>query len=76
MTDQCRPHTRVSTPRWLPFLGFLLVLNMVAYGHHTFAQQPSDERGERARRLSQEAEDRGLAELFKGISKIKLSQIP
>ena len=66
MTDQCRPHTRVSTPRCLPLLGFLLVLNIVAYGHHTFAQQPSGERGERARRLSQEAEDRGLAEPFKG----------
>jgi hypothetical protein len=40
----------------------------LAYGRPSLAQQPSGERGERARRMSQEAEDRGLAEPFKGVT--------
>ncbi|MGH7462183.1 MAG: DUF3500 domain-containing protein, partial [Longimicrobiales bacterium] len=40
----------------------------MAYGNTSLAQQPSGDRGERARRMSQEAEDRGLAEPFKGVT--------
>jgi hypothetical protein len=68
MTDQCRPHARVTTPRCLTLLGVLLLLSVMASGNHALAQQPSDERSERARRLSQEAEDRGLAESFQGVT--------
>jgi Protein of unknown function (DUF3500) len=68
MTDQCRPHARVTTPRCLTLLGVLLLLSVMASGNHALAQQPSDERSERARRLSQEAEDRGLAEPFQGVT--------
>jgi hypothetical protein len=68
MADQCRPHARCTTPRCLPLLGFLLLIGVVASDNQSLAQQPSGERGERARRLSQEAEDRGLAEPFKGVT--------
>jgi Protein of unknown function (DUF3500) len=68
MADQCRPHAQCTTPRCLPLLGFLLLIGVVASGNQSLAQQPSGERGERARRLSQEAEDRGLAEPFKGVT--------
>jgi hypothetical protein len=40
----------------------------LAYGNKSLSQQPSGDRGERARRMSKEAEDRGLAEPFKGVT--------
>jgi hypothetical protein len=40
----------------------------VASDHHTLAQPPDGERGERARRLSYEAEAPGLAEPFTGVT--------
>jgi hypothetical protein len=43
-------------------------MGVLASGTQSLAQQPSSERGERARRLSKEAEDRGLAEPFKGVT--------
>jgi hypothetical protein len=43
-------------------------MSVVASGNPSLAQQPSGERIERARRLSHEAEDRGLAEPFKGVT--------
>jgi hypothetical protein len=46
----------------------VLLLSVVASGHHALAQPPSGERGERARRLSYEAEARGLAEPFQGVT--------
>jgi hypothetical protein len=49
-------------------IGVLLLLSVVASGHHALAQPPSGERGERARRLSYEAEARGLAEPFQGVT--------
>src|SRR5262245_48342687 len=63
MADICRPHARC-----LPLLGILLLLGVLAYGNLSRAQQPSGERGEHARRLSHEAEDRGLAEPFQGVT--------
>jgi hypothetical protein len=49
-------------------LGVLLLIGVLASGNLSLAQQPSGERGERARRLSHEAEDRGLAEPFQGVT--------
>jgi hypothetical protein len=49
-------------------LGLLLLLGVVASGTPSLAQQPSGDRGERARRLSHEAEARGLAEPFQGVT--------
>jgi hypothetical protein len=46
----------------------LLLIGVVASGNSSLAQQPSGERGERARRLSHEAEARGLAEPFTGVT--------
>jgi hypothetical protein len=43
-------------------------MSVVATDHPALAQQPSGERGERARRLSHEAEARGLAEPFRGVT--------
>ena len=68
MADTYRPHAQCTTPRCLSWLCWLLLLGVVASGTQALAQQPSGERGERARRLSQEAEDRGLAEPFQGIT--------
>jgi hypothetical protein len=68
MADQCGPHARFTQLRCPPWLGLLLLLGVVASGNHAFAQQPSGERGERARRLSHEAENRGLAEPFQGVT--------
>jgi hypothetical protein len=68
MADTCRPHARFTTPRFIPVICCLLLIGVLASGHNSLAQQPSGERGERARRLSQEAEDRGLAEPFKGVT--------
>jgi hypothetical protein len=68
MADTGRPHARCIMPRCLPVLGFLLLLGVVASGTQSLAQQPSGDRGERARRMSKEAEDRGLAEPFTGVT--------
>ena len=69
MAETCRLYPRDSpTPRCLPVLGFLLLIGVMATGNPSLAQQPSGERGERARRLSHEAEERGLAEPFKGVT--------
>ncbi|MGH8503230.1 MAG: DUF3500 domain-containing protein [Gammaproteobacteria bacterium] len=64
MADQCRPHARFSNTC---FICFLLLIGVLAYGNKSLSQQPSGDRGERAR-LSEEAEDRGLAGPFKGVT--------
>jgi len=64
MADKCRPHVRFIPP----LICFLLLIGVLAYGNKSLSQQPSGDRGERARRMSKEAEDRGLAEPFKGIT--------
>lgn len=60
MAYSCRPHAQ-----FIPLICFLLI-GLLAYCDESFSQ-PSDGRGEHAR-LSREAEDRGLAEPFKGIT--------
>jgi Protein of unknown function (DUF3500) len=68
MADTCRPYARCTTLQYLPWFGVLLLLGVLASGNPSLAQQPSEDRGERARRLSKEAEERGLAEPFKGVT--------
>jgi hypothetical protein len=68
MADPSRPHARCTTPRCIPSLCVLLLVGVVASGITSRAQQPSEDRRERARRLSQEAEARGLAEPFTGVT--------
>lgn len=53
--------------QFIPLICFLLLIGVLAYGNRSFSQQPSDDRGERVR-MSEEAEDRGLAEPFKGVT--------
>ena len=67
MADKCRPHARFTETRFIPLICFLLI-GVLAYGNKSLSQQPSGDRGERARRMSQEAEGRGLAEPFKGVT--------
>lgn len=62
MTDQRR-----SSARFIPLTCFLLLIGVLAYSNQSLSQQPLEDRGERAR-LSEEAEDRGLAEPFKGVT--------
>jgi hypothetical protein len=68
MADTCRPYARLTQTRFRSWLCGLLLIGLWASGNPSLAQQPSEDRGARARRLSQEAEDRGLAEPFKGIT--------
>ena len=68
MAETGRPHARCITLPGILFLGLLFLLGVVASGNPSLAQQPSGERGERARRLSHEAEARGLAEPFQGVT--------
>jgi hypothetical protein len=62
MADRCRPYMQ-----FIPLICYLLLIGVLAYGNRSFSQQPSDDRGERVR-MSEEAEDRGLAEPFKGVT--------
>ena len=63
-----RPHTRIIKA-WSVFLTCLsLLIGLLAYGIISHAQQPSGDRAERFLRQSKEAESKGLAEPFKGIT--------
>ena len=68
MAEKCRPHARFTKTRCIPWICFLLFIGVLAYGNQSLSQQPPGDRGERARRMSKEAEDRGLAEPFKGVT--------
>ena len=46
----------------------LLLIGVVAYGLRPLSQQPQGDRTERFRRMSKDAESRGLAEPFKGVT--------
>lgn len=61
------PRTSNNARRLLPRLG-LLVAGALAFGGLSLSQQSPESREERFRRLSQEAEKRGLAEPFKGVT--------
>jgi Protein of unknown function (DUF3500) len=67
MADECRPRARFTNARFISLICFLLV-GVLAYGIKALSQQPSGDPVERFRRMSKEAEDRGLAEPFKGVT--------
>jgi len=46
----------------------MLLIGVVAYGFRSLSQQPQGDRAERFQRMSKDAESRGLAEPFKGIT--------
>ena len=63
-----RPHKRIIKT-WFVFLTCVsLLIGLLAYGIISHAQQPSGDRAERFQRQSKEAESKGLAEPFKGIT--------
>jgi hypothetical protein len=57
VVDKCRPRARFTKTRLIPLISFLLRIGVLAYGNQSLSQQPSGDRGERARRMSEEAED-------------------
>ena len=68
MADKRRPHTRFTDTRSISLICVLL-LGVLAYGITSFSQQPSGgDRAERTRSMSRGAEERGLAEPFKGVT--------
>jgi hypothetical protein len=67
MADQSRPDGRPTSVRIISAICFLLV-GVTAYGVISPSQQPSGERAGRAGRMSRQAEERGLAEPFKGVT--------
>ena len=68
MADECRTHGRFTNTRFIFLICFLLI-GVLAYGITSFSQQPSGgDRAERTRSMSRGAEERGLAEPFKGIT--------
>jgi hypothetical protein len=46
----------------------LLIIGIVSYGVRSLSQQPQDGRADRFQRMSKDAENRGLAEPFKGVT--------
>lgn len=46
----------------------MLLIGVMTYGVKSLSQQPQGDRAERVQRMSKEAENRGLAEPFKGVS--------
>lgn len=46
----------------------LIVIGVIGYSARSHSQQPQGDRAERVRRMSRDAENRGLAEPFKGVT--------
>src|SRR5262245_65586410 len=46
----------------------MLLISVAAYGYKSLSQQPQGDRAERFKRMSKDAESRGLAEPFKGVT--------
>ncbi len=63
-----RPHTRIIKTWFVLLTGGSLLIGLLCYGIILQAQQPSGDRAERAQRQSKEAEGKGLAEPFKGLT--------
>jgi Protein of unknown function (DUF3500) len=68
MADKYSPHARFTETRFVSIVCSLLLMGSLACSVKSLSQQPPGDRAERARRMSKEAEDRGLAEPFKGIT--------
>ncbi len=54
--------------RLIPLICFFLLVGILGYSIESLSQQPSSDRTERFRNMSKDAETRGLAEPFKGIT--------
>ncbi len=54
--------------QFVPLIALFLLIGVLIYSTPSLSQQPSAERAERFRRMSKEAESRGLAEPFKGVT--------
>jgi hypothetical protein len=58
----------LTKTRFIPVICLLLLVGALTHSNTSLAQQPSENHSERARRMSQAAEERGLAEPFKGVT--------
>jgi hypothetical protein len=63
-----RPHTQIIKTRFVLLTCGSLLIGLLCYGIISHAQQPAGDRAERFQRQSKEAEEKGLAEPFKGIT--------
>ena len=66
MADQSREQSRFNKMQFIPLICFLII--GVVYGITSHSQQLSSDRAERFRTMSKTAEERGLAEPFKGVT--------
>ncbi len=67
-TKMPNQHSRLTKTQFTPLICFLLVVGVLVFGNKSLSQQPSGDRSERFRRMSREAEERGLAQPFKGVT--------
>ena len=63
-----RPHTQISKTWFVLLTCGSLLIGLLCSGIISHAQQPAGDRAERFQRQSKEAEEKGLAEPFKGIT--------
>ncbi len=68
MADKYSPHAPFTETRFVSIVCSLLLMGTWACSIKSLSQQPPADRAERARRMSKEAEDRGLADPFKGVT--------
>jgi len=68
MPGTTRPREQAIKTRFIPLTCLFLLISVLVYGTASPSQQASEDRAERFRRMSKEAESRGLAEPFKGVT--------
>lgn len=72
MLNTNQPRPRIIKTRVVSLLGLLFAAVVLGYGIKSLSQQPPPQspgdRAERTKRMSKEAEERGLAEAFKGVT--------
>jgi antitoxin (DNA-binding transcriptional repressor) of toxin-antitoxin stability system len=67
-SDTPGPRSKALRPHPAHLTCLLVAVGLLLYGAMSHAQQPAGDRAERSRRMSREAESRGLAEPFKGVT--------
>ena len=59
---------QIRGTRFVPLICFCILINVLIFSSTAPSQQPSGDRTERFRLMSRQAESRGLAEPFKGVT--------
>lgn len=66
--DTNKPYRRFMKTRFVRLFCPMLLIGIIGYNVRPLSQQPQSDRAERFKRMSKDAEDRGLAEPFKGVT--------